>query len=143
MAPGTEETPFGIRVLKVFCLLTCLLAFADLVSSISGIHPPPYLTRNVIPENDIQRLISDVIGLSYGPLFYAVQRRLRAAWKLGWAILIATSSSALVEGLATVLKTVRPESGRWIALTAVTTMTCVVAAYWLHWWNRQKKYLDR
>jgi hypothetical protein len=79
MASHKHNSPYGIEVLKVFCLLAFLSALLDLIFGVLGFHQP-YAVR----EGRAKRLISDLIGLSFGFLFYAVHRRLLIAWKLGW-----------------------------------------------------------
>ena len=137
-----EEVPFGIRALKVFCLLTCVSALAELFTLVSGIHPPLHPSHNSIPQNDIQRIIACVIGLAYAPFLYAIHRRFRIAWKLGWVVLIASALWSLVDGVAVVFQTLRPQDGRSVAVAAVMVGFSLVAAYWLHWWNLQKGYFD-
>lgn len=138
-----EQTPKGIGVLKVLCLLACLFALVDVAFGILGIRPPLYATRYAIPESAFPRVVWDGIGLLCAPLVYAIQRRLTLAWKLGWVVLVAYYLWVVAETLASVLKTEASEPDRWIASAAVTIGFSIVAAYWLRWWNRQESYFSR
>src|SRR5579871_5998286 len=120
MAP--ERSPAGIRFLKVFCLFVSISALVELIYWISG----QATSSTGLPENNVQRAISVVLGLSFGPFFYAVSRRLAVAWKIGWAILIATFSWTLAETLTSILKHTPGRDG-WVGSAVATIMLSAVA----------------
>ena len=132
-----EQAPFGLRLLMWLSLLSSMFAFLDLISTIYPLYP----SRYAFPETPVQRAISIAVGLSFAPLFYGIRRRLTAAWKFGWVILIAMFSWLLAESLESLRQT--PQSGGWIASTAVTISISVVAIFWGRWWKRQKGFFSR
>jgi hypothetical protein len=136
MAPEIEQ-PFGLRVLMWLCLLSGILAFLDLISTIYPLYP----LRYAFPQTPVQRTISIVVGLSFAPLFYGIRRRLAVAWMFGWVVLFATFSWFVVETLTSLRQT--PRSGGWVASIAMTIMISIVGIYWGRWWKRQKKYFSQ
>lgn len=137
MAPEIEQAPLGLRLLMWLSLLSSVFAFLDLISTFYPLYP----LRYAFPETPVQRALSIAIGLSFAPLFYGIRRRLAVTWKLGWIILIVMFSWFLAESLKSLRQT--PQSGGWIASTAVTIVISVVAIYWGRWWTRQKNYFSR
>jgi hypothetical protein len=92
------NAPFGIRVLKAFCLLFCF-------SSLLGLIPGTYFVGAVQAEvlvhvsHRMTWIVTLVNTFLFGAMFYGLQRRVAIAWKLGWAFLVVFFSQAVISGL--------------------------------------------
>lgn len=127
-----------MRILKVYCVVSCLSFLARFVSIIHGIYSQQ--TGSVATEDSILRMVWSVVGaLIFGVEFYGIHKKARFAWYLGWAILAATFGGFLVFGGSAALKV--PEIDHpWAAFAAVMVVGFSVLAYWGFWWKHQNGY---
>jgi len=124
----------GIQWAKFVCVVACLLA---LWGGIFG-----HSTRTNRAVDLLFRAISIITGLLLAGFFYGMQRRLKAAWTLGWILPSVFLFEFLIPTLLAVA-TLIPKPAGWIASILLLTLTFGVAMGYGRWWNRQRGYFFR
>jgi len=127
-----------MRVLKVFCVIVCLVSAGRFVAIVHGIRLSQ--ADSMLTTHSVIGMVGLlVIVLVYAVEFYGIHTKALFAWKLGWGILAATFLQFVLLGGSSALKV--PETDHpWVALVAVVVVGSLVALYWSLWWKRQKDY---
>jgi hypothetical protein len=145
--PGT---PYGLEVLKIICVLFCLVLVASAFTGIHAFHwstgiapgSPSATNMAVARDNSFAgALWSAIRALFYAGVAYGIHKRALVAWKLGWIVIAGQLLYLPVWALSVTSKIPRSESPK-VAVAAIVVGGTAIALYWGLWWNRQKAYFD-
>jgi hypothetical protein len=125
-----ELTIGNMRILKVICILFCLLG---LVSTFAGLQPTEIITKHIA-----YRTYSFLIAVLFGFAAYGIHKRKPMTWKLGWILIVATSLEALFSALSHSLKL--PTLDCWIASSVIVIGNGLAVMFVGFLWKRQKPY---
>lgn len=119
----------GRSGLLIFQLAFLSVLFFSIVTLLPGFRSA---------ETPIQICASALNAVTSIAALYAIQRRKRIAWQLGWLVLGLYFSEWLALSIPRTLRL--PNQQRWIAFSAFLIGGCAVAFYWAYRWKKTKSY---
>jgi hypothetical protein len=128
-----------MRALKIICILFCLLSLASALTGMSAVHWSTSGGLHVRKQGGVGALLWSVFNaLLYASAAYGIHRRVPVVWKVGWAVLIASSLEFMIRGIGSALTL----PGGWVACIGIVVGGIFVTVYWGAWWNRQRDYFQ-
>jgi hypothetical protein len=124
----------GLRNLELILLLFSALSFISPLFMHSVSSPRYGITPTIPSPQRFGWIESLACGVLFAAGYYAVHRRFRITWTLGW---IAFGYS-YIDSLRWCFLSTRKLPDRWIALATFLIAISLVTAYWGLWWKRQK-----
>ncbi|MGB6874900.1 MAG: hypothetical protein WBD87_02590 [Candidatus Acidiferrales bacterium] len=131
-----------MRILKIICILFCLMSVASAITGIQSAHSsmraisgaPAHVSTIVTRERGTAaRLWAIFVALVFAVAAYGIHKRAPFVWGLGWVVLCLAFLQFLIEVLSSSLRLPQPD--RWIASSAILLGAGGVAAWWGIWWN--------
>jgi hypothetical protein len=127
-----------MRILKIVCLLFCMLSIVSVIQGIRVIHSPA-VGADSMNHGILGTILSVVDAVFWAVAFYGIHKKAPIAWKLGWVVIVVGLVQFLILALSSAMrlpKTADP----WVASLAIIAGGCAVALYWSFWWKQQKSY---
>lgn len=134
------DEPFGVLALRLLLLLPSIGAVLILIPKIHSVYSPYF---NFVVRHDRAAQVESVVGAMFcGAWSYALHRRARVAWAIGWIVGGASFLTIMVSSVRSLLShTPGPEG--WIASSIATIAFLAVALRLGKQWKLQEHYFLR